>query len=96
MPSITGKLALLCEHNNRAGFQDSGFKSMGDKECSELSFRSEGISSVNGFCSDKSSPGLGVFSIGRDVVSASTLSLHLVWCCWSISLCVCANPVTDK
>ncbi len=49
MPFITGKIALLCEDQNRAGFQDSGFKSSDDKECSELSVRSEGISPVNGF-----------------------------------------------
>lgn len=68
MPFIAGEIALLCEDRNRAGFQDSGFRSSGDKERSELSFRSEGISSVSGFCSDKRSPSLRVFFIGRVVV----------------------------
>lgn len=54
------KIVVLCEDQNRTGFQDSGFKSSDDKECSGLSFRSERISSINGFFSDNSSPGLQV------------------------------------
>lgn len=78
IPFITSKIALFCEDQNRAWFQDSGFKSSDDKECSELIDRSEGISSVNGFRSDKSSPSLRVFSIGHVVIPASILSLNLV------------------
>lgn len=79
MPFIAGKIGLLCEDQNRAGFEDSGFNCSDDKGCSELSFRLEGISSVNGFCYDKSSPSLQVFSIGRVVISACISSLNLVW-----------------
>lgn len=81
IPFIAGKIGLLCEDQNRAGFQDSGFKSSDDKERSELSFRSGGISSVNGFCSDKKSPSLWVFFIGHVDISVSILSINLVWCC---------------
>lgn len=78
VPFIAGKIGLLCEDQYRAGSEDSGFKCLDDKERSELSFRSERISSVNGFCSGKSSPSLQVF-LRHVVISACLSSLNLVW-----------------
>lgn len=86
--NIRCKIALSCEDQNRTGFQDSGFKSPGDKECSGLSFRSEGISSVNGFYSDNSSPDLQVLSLCHVVISTSILSSKLLQSCCCPGPCV--------
>lgn len=54
---LTGKIAFLYEDQDRARFQDSWFKSLHDKECSELKFRLlERISSVYGFYTEQKSP----------------------------------------
>ncbi|XP_062300465.1 meiosis 1 arrest protein [Scomber scombrus] len=73
--------SLLPPDQNRTGFQDSGFKNPGDKECSGLSFRSEGISSVNGFYSDNSSPGLQISMDNKKRSAGSSSSGSLVY--WS-------------
>ena len=81
------KIHLLCEDQNRTGFQDSGFKSSDDKECLGRSFRSEGISSVGGLFSDKSGPGLQVLSVWHVVISTSILSSKPVRCSRCLGPC---------
>lgn len=72
MPFITSKIALFCEDQNRAGFQDSGFKSSDGKESS--AFNRKGLVLSMAYALIRVVLALCVFSIGRVVISASVLS----------------------